>query len=87
MPNVGTSVTEENAVRRSPEDRVVQAYIGIVAGLGTARTTAVEYAEDGVCIWTVIDAEPGDREASERIYEAELLASMPPQTPLSVSDW
>lgn len=66
---------DETPDRRSPEDRVVQAYVGILSRLGTARTMAVEYADDGALVWTVIDAEPDDREARQRIYEAELLAS------------
>lgn len=72
---VRSAAPDETPDRRSPEDQVVQAYINILSRLGTARTMAVEYADEGALVWTVIDVEPEDREARGRIYEAELLAS------------
>ena len=49
-------------------------FVGLAGALPQVSQVLLEETEDGPCIWTVIRAEPFDRDQREPVYSAELEA-------------
>jgi hypothetical protein len=67
----GARTTDMSALQKRFSD--------LVGALPQARRVLLETTDEGVCLWTVIEARPFDRAQREPVYEAqrEVLRSYP----------
>ena len=59
----------------SDEARVLDRYVQLVSGQDSVQKVLVEPTAEGLCVWTVIDAEPLAFDPRKPVYNAELQAS------------
>jgi hypothetical protein len=60
---------------KAPEARVLRSFVTLVSRLPFVEQVLAVPGYEGVEIWTVIDAEPFEREPRYQVYEAELKAT------------
>lgn len=65
---------DQFAETESPEPGVYRAFVQVLAASDDVALTAFEHDGGGVRIGAVIDADPENRAACSRVYEAELAA-------------
>lgn len=60
---------------KAPEAKVLREYVALVSKFSFVEQVLAVPGYEGIEIWTIIDAEPFEREPRYQVYEAELQAS------------
>src|SRR5262245_45768003 len=75
MPKARTGRAAAQTELGADAQRFLDVYIREASKLGAVREIRTDMTGDGLCIWTMIDAEPMSFEPRKSVYEAELVAS------------